>query len=145
MDRARFEAMAQAYGADPRRWPASERDAAQAFASTHAEIARAIVSEAEDLDHLLFAAPAVTPSAALRQAVLASAPKARPARRGFSFWMSGAGLAAAAAAGIIVGTSATSAAVGDMRTDAVLAEVLPDETLEILPLDLSQALPPETA
>jgi hypothetical protein len=145
MDRARFEALAEAYGADRRRWPSAERATAEAFAVAEPEVARAILAEADDLDHLLFAAPSATPSAALRQAVLAGAPRARSARRGLGFWLSGAGMAAAAAAGVIVGTSAASAAVGAARTEAVLAEILPDEAVEILPLDLSRAPEPETA
>lgn len=145
MDRARFEMLAEAYGADLRRWPAVERDAAALFASAEPEIARAILAEADDLDHLLFAAPSVVPSTALRQAVLAAAPKARPDPRGLAFWLSGAGFAAAAVAGVIVGTSAASLAVRDARTEAVLAEVLPGETMEILPLNLSRAAQPEAA
>jgi len=144
MDSIRFEALAEAYGADRRRWPAAERDAAEVFVSAHAEVARAILAQADVLDDLLFAAPAAVPSEALRRAVLAAAPKARPERPGLLFWLSGAGMATAAVVGVIVGTSAAAALV-DSRTEALLAEVLPDQTLDILPLNLSLAPQPEAA
>jgi anti-sigma factor RsiW len=57
----------------------------------------------QDLDRLLRELPAVAPSAALRQAVIAAAPRERAtADRGW-WWRLGAGWAAAAAAGLVVG------------------------------------------
>ena len=74
MNQSRFEALAEAYGADLRRWPAAERGAADTFRALHPEISRTILQRADDLDHLLAAAPVVAPSAALRQAVRERAP-----------------------------------------------------------------------
>jgi hypothetical protein len=52
MDRSRFEAILEAYGARPERWPEAERAEAEAFARAHPELAPA-VAEAERLDALL--------------------------------------------------------------------------------------------
>jgi len=49
MDRERFEAILSAYGADPHRWPQSERDAALAFAAANT----VELSEERALDSLL--------------------------------------------------------------------------------------------
>jgi anti-sigma factor RsiW len=97
----RFEAMLNAYGADPRRWPASERAAAEAFAA-HDPRAPALLAAAADLDAAIGAASPSPASAALREAIVASARiKAAPRR---SLWWAGAGLGAAlagAAAGAV--------------------------------------------
>lgn len=52
MDRTRFDAIIDAYGADPRRWPAAERAAAETF---YAE-AGGDISQAAALDEALDAA-----------------------------------------------------------------------------------------
>ena len=49
MDEARFSAILEAYGADPRRWPEAERAAAEALAATRPELLR----QARALDALL--------------------------------------------------------------------------------------------
>jgi len=137
MDLKRFEALAEAYGADLRRWPAAERDAADALMASQPDGARAVLSAAEALDDWLAASPPPTPSFALRDAVAAAAPKARPQRSAIVWWLSGAGFATAAMAGVIVGASALSAITADARADAVLAEILPDDAAEALPLSLA--------
>lgn len=131
MDVERFETLALAYGGDLRRWPESDRDAAEAFRLRSPEAARAVLGAAGDLDVVLHAwSPPVVP-AGLRERVLASAPapKARPAAapRGFRYWLSGAGFAAVAVAGVIVGVIASSAAVSNERADAVLSATLSNE------------------
>lgn len=106
MNRNRFDALIEAYGADPARWPAERRGEAQAFAA--APEAAASLHAERTLDRLLDAYQAEAPSQALRQRILARAPSRR-AVRGWrptgAFWISGAGLAAACAAGVIVGVS----------------------------------------
>ncbi|MBL8544149.1 MAG: hypothetical protein JNJ63_10115 [Hyphomonadaceae bacterium] len=57
MDQTRFEAIVAAYGADPKRWPEAERDAAIAYAAAHA----VDLSEARAIDALLGAAPPIAP------------------------------------------------------------------------------------
>ena len=98
----RFERLVEAYGADPRRWPEAERAAAEAFLAGNAE-ARARMAAAAELDRLLALAPAIEPSDLLRQRVLRAAPT-RSTIGPFG-WLSGAGWAAAAAAGVLVGVS----------------------------------------
>lgn len=53
MDLARFGALLEAYGADPRRWPEVERAGAEAFAAEHASVIAPLVREAEALDTVL--------------------------------------------------------------------------------------------
>lgn len=110
----RFATLVDAYGADPKRWPDAERDAALAYlAATPA--ARALVDEAMKLDRMLdrLALPAVQPDVA-RIAALATAArqdaanvvpfrkKAATARPAWQ-WARAAALAAAGICGLIVG------------------------------------------
>lgn len=128
MDTDRFETLAAAYGGDLRRWPEAEQAAAEDFRRRQPEAARAMLEEAADLDFALGAWRVPAPSAALREAVLAAAPKPRARKRGLGLWLSGAGFAAAAtAAGVIVGVAASNAAVSDLRADALLSATLPQD------------------
>lgn len=136
MDMARFETLADAYGADLRRWPASERATAEVLLASEPK-AKACLVAAEAIDDLLAIAPPA-PSATLRAAIIASAPKPRRSLfEGMGFWLSGAGLAAAGVAGILVGAAASNAVVHEVQTESVLAEVLPETSVEILPLSRS--------
>lgn len=76
MDRERFEQLLDAYGADPRRWPDSERAAAEAFAAQSAE-AESALREAAALDAVLNQARAVPDTSALAARILAQAPGAQ--------------------------------------------------------------------
>jgi hypothetical protein len=120
MDARRFEALLDAYGAEPQRWPAGEREAAQAFART--EDGGALLRATLELDDWLDAAAPIRPSPELRERVLAAAPQ--PGRRNSVIawleraWGPGAGLAAAGLAGVLFG-----AALSGPRTDAQ-AEIL---------------------
>jgi len=128
MDADRFNTLAAAYGGDLRRWPEAERAAAEDFRRRQPEAARTMLEEAADLDFALDAWRVAAPSAALREAVLAAAPKPRTRRRGLGLWLSGAGFAAAATvAGVVVGVAASNAAVSDLRADALLSATLPQE------------------
>lgn len=74
LSRERFAVIVDAYGADPRRWPAAEREAAEALAASDAQ-AGALLAEARaldgGLDAWLDALPVPAPaSAALRRAVM---------------------------------------------------------------------------
>ena len=57
MDKARLDAIIAAYGADPRRWPETERDAAVAYAARES----AMLEDARSLDALLALAPEPAP------------------------------------------------------------------------------------
>lgn len=76
MDRERFEALLDAYGADFRRWPAEMRAAAATYAAQNAD-AVALLEEARKLDaalDMVRAVPALSADLAAR--ILAQAPQA---------------------------------------------------------------------
>lgn len=81
IDSARIAALVAAYGADPSRWPAAERDA-HASAGANAEEA---LREAAALDAMLASLRDTPPPAAdlRRRVLLAVAAQPRPAARGF--------------------------------------------------------------
>ncbi len=128
MNAERFSQLVEAYGADARRWPLAEREAAEAFRKTRPEEAARLLAEAEAVDALLDAAPRPVVSAALRERVLAAAAgaglKARRPLFGFRpgrlVWLSSGAFAAAACAGIIAGQTLTTHLTADAQADAVL-------------------------
>ncbi|WP_224761057.1 hypothetical protein [Brevundimonas aurantiaca] len=60
MKAQRLHALAEAYGADLRRWPASERAFAESLIAADPSL-KAVLDEAAALDALLDAAPAPAP------------------------------------------------------------------------------------
>jgi len=99
MTRERLEAILAAYGADPKRWPAAERDAALAFARANA----IDLSEAKITDALLdLAPPPAPPSDLLMARVLRAAPKAAAA----SLRIAALALAACMILGVLIGYGA---------------------------------------
>ena len=118
MDIGRFEQIIDAYGADPRRWPDAERQGAGALLAASEE-ARRIVAGAAALDALLDSAAGPVPSEVLAARVLRAAPKGS-SLIGRVGWVSSAGWAAAAAAGLVVGLSLGNQVVTAWQADAVL-------------------------
>lgn len=109
MSEERLAALAEAYGADPARWPAAERETAQTLAKDDGAFRRSL-EEADRIDRLLDASPPPpAASAALTGLILAKAPQPRGARIRLAF---GAvlrpvtGLAVAAMLGVLVGALA---------------------------------------
>jgi hypothetical protein len=101
---ARFEALLDAYGAEPRRWPADRRAASESLLARSPE-AQALHAAARRLDGLLDAAAVEPAPAHLIGRVLAAAPKPAAARGG---WIAGlfkpaAGIALAAVLGLGLG------------------------------------------
>jgi hypothetical protein len=92
MTQERFQQLTDSYGAEPKRWPAAERAAAQAFAEAQPEQARAALFAARMIDAALDMSPAIEVRPALRNAILATAPKPRPRRKGAWVLDSGCGL-----------------------------------------------------
>ena len=79
---ARIRALAEAYGAEPSRWPEAERVPAQAWIAAHPGEARVLLAEACVLDNLLDAWSLPRPAETLRTRILAPAPAiVREARR----------------------------------------------------------------
>jgi hypothetical protein len=113
MTEDRFRALAEAYGADLRRWPLVERDAAQAFTEANRDTAEAILDAERSLEAQL-EAYLVEPSPALRRRVIDLAPHARAVARAWR-WITalglGVGLAASAVAGVAAGVSFAPASV----------------------------------
>ena len=119
MKAERLHELADAYGADLRRWPASERAFAESLLAADPSLT-AVLNEAATLDALLNAAPAPVPSAALTARILAAAPKPKArGRLGRAVWYLGAGWAAAACAGVVAGVGLTTHLTADARADAV--------------------------
>jgi hypothetical protein len=112
MTAERFAQIVDAYGADPRRWPDAERDAARAFAQAHPNEAQPKLAAAAMLDACL-AADRVEPAGrSLQRRIVASArrPGRRAARgaRAVRWWLPGAAIAGAGAAGLVAGALAIS-------------------------------------
>jgi hypothetical protein len=123
----RFQFLADAWGGVIARWPAETQDDAYAFMAAAPGQADAVLAEARAMDALMDQAPALAPSTALRDSIIAAAPAARPQRSRLWRWISGAGvgvgLAAATAAGVMAGVSLslTQAPAGD--DDALLTSL----------------------
>ena len=100
----RFEAFAEAFGGDVSRWPAEARDAAALLMAAEPGFTQGVLARAETLDAALDAWRPAPASAGVAERILSTAPAPR---RGWKLWLSpavlGAGLAAACAAGVIVG------------------------------------------
>lgn len=127
MKAEQFQSLIETYGARPQQWPAALRAEAERFVVEHGAAAGPILAEADALDALLALSPTPSPSAELRDRVLAAAATAglKP-RRARRFWLdrlvlaSGAGWAAAACAGVVVGVHMTTQLTADVQADAVL-------------------------
>lgn len=121
MDSERIGVLLDAYGGDPRRWPQDSRERAD----LHDPALRHRLEEARGTDDLLTLSPAVIPRAALRERILASAPRERPVRRLAENWfwraVAGAGMAASLAAGLLVGWTAQTPAARDDNLRLALA------------------------
>jgi hypothetical protein len=108
MDLDRFEHLAGAWGGRIARWPQESQDAAFALLAREAAACEAILADALITDEWLDAMPAAQVGAALRDAVLATAPRerVRPLSR-VHRWLIGTGvgigLATACVAGLLVG------------------------------------------
>lgn len=113
----RLERLAEAWGADPRRWPAAERAAARALLARDAG-ARTLLEHAANLDALLDTHAVAAPGEWLAEAVLAAAPPAsgghragtRQRRAPRRWWWSGAGVAGVGLAGSAFGAVAVAMA-----------------------------------
>ncbi|HOT09860.1 MAG TPA: hypothetical protein PK710_08825 [Polyangiaceae bacterium] len=70
----RFAELVEAYGANPKRWPEDERDAALMWLES-SEDARRLVEEANHLDRWLESAGSITPSPALKGRIMAQMPR----------------------------------------------------------------------
>ena len=127
MNPDRFETLAEAYGGDVARWPDAEREAAAQLMAEKPAWASAILARAGELDAALDAFDPLRARAPLAERIAAGAP--RPRTR-WSGWLipagMGAGLAAACAAGLVMGAQlAAPSAASD--TEALVTAVSSDD------------------
>ena len=134
MKLSRLSAILEAYGADPERWPADEREAALALTQSSVPAARAL-AEARMLDSVLlgqsFPDIADEPEQfTLLHAAIVSTARRRPTRTWFGHWFgfdlapsqlwpSVAGLALASALGFAVGLGGLLQSETDHETDEI--------------------------
>lgn len=106
----RFAHLAEAYGADLRRWPSAERDQAQTLIDSGDKQARSALLQAHALDGLLDSHRATVADPALIRRVINSAPTVAPRSfwSRYAGWLSPAGFIGAGLAGIAAGMLVTS-------------------------------------
>lgn len=120
MSPERFEFLAGAYGGDIRRWPSDEQAPGYAYLEANAEAADQLL-EAAELDAALNASAPLSANDLLNQRLINSAPSPRPIWRSTGAWFSGAMMAAACAAGVMVGVNYSGLIFADPASE-VLAE-----------------------
>jgi anti-sigma factor RsiW len=138
----RLRAIVAAYGADPAHWPTAERAAAEALLA-RSGAAHALLADAVGLDAALDSIPAFEPTAAVRRAILAAAPRpATPwlARLRESWWelfgelggwrMAGGVLAASLMLGIVSGGLLAEGASSDAAPELLQLAYLDDSVAE---------------
>lgn len=123
MTEDRLIELIEAWGADPSAFPEAERAAARAMLAAQPARFAAAIAEARALDAALERMPEILPSLALTEALIASAPKARPATGGFRLpkfapWAPASGFAALAA-GLFMGVMVAPAASASSDTSEV--------------------------
>lgn len=117
MTEDRLIELIETWGADPAAFPEADRAAARAMLAAQPARFAAALADASALDAAFAALPMATPSAALTGALIASAPKPRPAAGGFSLpklkpWAPASGFAALAAGlfmGVMIAPAASAA------------------------------------
>ncbi len=124
LDFDRFTAIVDAYGAEPRRWPEAERDAALALAASDPR-AEACLDEARVMDAMLdLARDSLTPELEedLHYRAMARFAPVPPARlqRAPVIW-AGLGLAACLA-GAVLGVNLSLKSIDDVRAQTVLEQ-----------------------
>jgi hypothetical protein len=106
MNSERFAELVDIYGAEPRRWPQGQRQAAIAFMQEHPEEAATILETARRLDQALDRYVVPGPGAKLVGMIIESAPSIPAAARRARLWRQGASFAAVGLAGALAGALA---------------------------------------
>ena len=132
MNTERFQTLAEAFGGDVARWPAVDRDAAAALMAADPAWAATVLAQASALDELLGECATPQPSATLAHRIVAGAPRSRAGRRWIGWLLPagmGAGLAAACAAGMVMGSQLSTPAVTtpDSAAEAMVAAFSDDD------------------
>jgi hypothetical protein len=116
MNKERLKAIVEAYGAEARRWPEAEREAASAFVDAFPEIAAPLLQETRALDAALDADAAPTHVNDVLAARIAGSFKRQ---RAAPDWKPFAALAACALFGLIAGFGAGHSALQAQAPQAV--------------------------
>lgn len=119
MNAERFAVLAEAYGGDIARWPVEVREAAEAWRTSHARAAMAVLAEAAEIDLWLDASRTPDPGPALREDIIQSARRVRAPARRVAMLVSGMGLLAACAAGVVFGSNLSSQVFYDPAAESV--------------------------
>lgn len=118
-----FKTLAEAYGGDLARWPHELREAAAGLVAADPSLAISVLAPASELDAALDAWRPMGVSHDLRERVIDQAPRAGR-RAPVIGWLwgagVGAGLAAACAAGLVVGAAFVGAPLPDESVSAAL-------------------------
>ena len=107
-----------AYGGDLDRWPPDAAGPARALLAAEPGLSTAL-GEAGAIDALLGSSAPPAFSGVLREKLIAGAPRPAGAWTRTTRWLSGAGLAAACAAGVILGVNMSDRIVGDPAAEAL--------------------------
>jgi hypothetical protein len=99
----RFAELVEIYGAESRRWPQGQRQAAIAFTQDHPEDAATILETGGRVDEALDRYVVSGPSATLIRMIMQSAPSVRAAARRTRLWRQGASFGAVGLAGALIG------------------------------------------
>ncbi|MCK6190024.1 hypothetical protein [Pseudomonas sp. EYE_354] len=118
----RFACLADAYGADLRRWPVAERGAAQALLDAGHPHAREALAQATWLDAQLDGHQARFADPALARQIRRSAPLRRSFWSRYANWLSPVGLVGVGIAGVVTGMLVMSL---NMPLPSALSEGLP--------------------
>jgi hypothetical protein len=128
MTRQRFETLADAFGGDVACWPDAEREAAAALMAAEPAWAEPVLARAGELDAALAAFSPPRAATGAMDRILAAAPRPRRVRR-WTGWLvpagMGAGLAAACAAGMVLGARMSERAAPE--PDSIVTAVSDDE------------------
>jgi hypothetical protein len=124
----RFETLAEAWGGDVARWPYAEREAAAVLMAERPAWAEQLLAGAGELDAALSVLTSPRGSAGLADRIAAGAPTDRPR---WQAWLApawiGAGLAAACAAGVVLGAQLGAPAVSADEPDPMIAAIADDD------------------
>lgn len=142
MTEDRLIELIEAWGADPAGFPESERAGARALLAARPERFAAALAAAHALDAALARMPEILPSAALTEALVASAPKPAVSRGRavfprFASWAPASGFAALAA-GLFMGVMVAPAA--SAANDTAVVETVLEHALGFDPAAFTEEL-----
>jgi hypothetical protein len=144
MTEDRLFELIEIWGADPEAFPEPERAGAKALLAAHPQRFAAALAEARALDAAFAQLPEILPSAALTEALIASAPKPARLQAGwrlpkFAPWAPASGFAALAA-GLFMGLMIAPTASAASDTDDVQA--LLEQAIGYDPAALTEEIAP---